>query len=350
MKITYLFGAGASCGALPMIKYLPDRLKYLFENLQLEVNRQLQNQSKDDIFLDQKDIEWIRKISLEFKKLEEICRLHSSVDTYAKKLFIKKDWERLNKLKAILSVYFIVEMVITNGKVDVRYDNFWASILGSFATHLPDNLRIVTWNYDSQLEQTFLEYSYDPTLSNTYFSLNIQDADNRAYQIGKEKFAIYKMNGTANYAKNNEDNSYGYLFDNYKGNFKNELFPKLKRFIENSYLFYDTPQILHTTMTYAWETINGKNNRGTLLNRAKSDIQSTEILVVIGYSFPYFNREIDRALFRESAIRKIYVQDPNSESIIANLQSIFDDESIKRGIKFVPIPPNETQFFIPPEL
>ena len=42
----------------------------------------------------------------------------------------------------------------------------------------------------------------------------------------------------------------------------------------------------------------------------------TKVIVIIGYSFPYFNREIDKLLFKDlGGIDKIYIQDLNGEKI-----------------------------------
>ena len=43
---------------------------------------------------------------------------------------------------------------------------------------------------------------------------------------------------------------------------------------------------------------------------AKQIISETDILVVIGYSFPYFNRDVDRSIFKalEGRGRTVYIQ------------------------------------------
>lgn len=51
----------------------------------------------------------------------------------------------------------------------------------------------------------------------------------------------------------------------------------------------------------------------TTINQITSD---TEAVVVIGYSLPYFNREIDRTIFSKvPTLKTIYIQDPNPESV-----------------------------------
>lgn len=339
-------GAGASCEVLPLIKEMPKRLKELSRSLKTHIDALIYPSSGTYAVFDDKN--WIATISKQFEELAEICDVHSSVDTYAKKLFIKKDFSKLDWLKSVLSSYFMIEMILKKGQVDKRYDNFWASVINTHASSLPSNLRIVTWNYDTQLEQSFMEYSIDPSLSTAYHSMNICDDKERIHQLAEDKFKIYKLNGTAAFALNKGNNSYEYLFKNFKDDIQSELLPKLISYLENSYLSQQTSRKLQPTFTYAWETTQNINNRNSILECVSNDIKDTNVLVVIGYSFPYFNREIDRMLLKESNIHKIYVQDYNSNEIITNLKSIFEDKT--EIIDFKPVPVSDMQFFIPPEL
>ena len=68
-------------------------------------------------------------------------------------------------------------------------------------------------------------------------------------------------------------------------------------------------------ISYAWEKEWGSDRDypyvNERLNYAKAAARAAEILVVIGYSFPFFNREIDKIIFSEMpTIKKIYFQDP----------------------------------------
>lgn len=95
---------------------------------------------------------------------EEVSR-HASVDTFAKKLFLRGDADNLRKLKAVLSTYLAIEQARNN--VDKRYDSFLASVLklGSDKNVLlPEHLRILTWNYDTQFEKAFCGFCRDEDL------------------------------------------------------------------------------------------------------------------------------------------------------------------------------------------
>ena len=62
-----------------------------------------------------------------------------------------------------------------------------------------------------------------------------------------------------------------------------------------------------TTLKFAWENNYASK---TLIEEAKQRTIDTEILVVIGYSFPDYNRPVDRALLGNmNALKNVYVMD-----------------------------------------
>ena len=62
-----------------------------------------------------------------------------------------------------------------------------------------------------------------------------------------------------------------------------------------------------TTLKFAWENNYASK---TLIEEAKQRTIDTEILVVIGYSFPDYNRLIDRALLGNmNSLKTVYVMD-----------------------------------------
>ena len=77
-------------------------------------------------------------------------------------------------------------------------------------------------------------------------------------------------------------------------------------------------------------------------------------MVVIGYSFPFFNRPIDRLIFRKmDKLEKIYIQDLYPENVKQSLRSALTAEELtsrKMMSRIECIPVNDNQFFLPPEL
>ena len=79
------------------------------------------------------------------------------------------------------------------------------------------------------------------------------------------------------------------------------------------------------------------------MNHVLNMVDRTTIVVVIGYSFPFFNREIDKQIFEklnhpESGIKKIYYQDSvlDGKQLIAQfgLRSSIDIVHIKNTDNF----------------
>jgi len=180
MNITYLFGAGASANALPVVKIFNRRLERFQTYLK-------QNEKK----FSNSVVEFLQDLKL---VLEESNK-HSTIDTVAKKNFhsYSSNKEKLKKLKKVLTVFLLYEqltqeifqsslyaeeknefLVSKKGTIDSRYDAFLASILKPVEDDfvLPDNINILTWNYDCQFELAFKEF-VDNSLYNIQKKLNV---------------------------------------------------------------------------------------------------------------------------------------------------------------------------------
>ena len=75
------------------------------------------------------------------------------------------------------------------------------------------------------------------------------------------------------------------------------------------------------------------------------------MLVIIGYSFPYVNRAIDRDIFASmQRLKTIYIQDKEgvSKEIKERVENIF--EYIQRDKPSIVIKEDISQFYIPNEL
>src|SRR5687768_1499877 len=97
-KVTYLFGAGASQGVLPVVSEMPNALNTLIMHLYKFRDHHPEPSNKTyHLLLD---------LIEEFKWLVAACEKHASIDTFAKKLFIKGAKRDLYKLKMLLSLFF----------------------------------------------------------------------------------------------------------------------------------------------------------------------------------------------------------------------------------------------------
>jgi len=333
-KITYLFGAGASANVLPTVKDLPKRIdavkKYIDE-------KYIYN---DEETVTIKDFTFKKNDAKEYllKGLENLFNFshnHSTVDTYAKKLDLRSNSREINELCFFLALYFNIEQKI-NG-VDLRYETFFISILDYNAYKFPDNLKFLSWNYDLQME-----LSHSNITGANHQDLNFELFNITRHDLKKDKFCSIKINGSCNFI-----NDYRSLFPMVPKIFQSEcsmddldfaLSYCYSHLIGNKRYYNARPN-----MNFAWF------RDGELLTKIVETYDETEILVVIGYSFPFFNREIDRQIIRSmKKLKKIYIQDLMPENIKSRFLSILPDWEIN-GIKIISV--NDiTEFFLPPEL
>jgi len=315
MKITYYFGAGASYGALPIVDQIPEWVKKMIELLKSdkyklsdeEQYRDKPNKLKYEYQKDYiADLEWLLKQSAN----------HASIDTFAKKLYIRQDWDRLKKLKIVFSIYLILEQI--KNKTNTRYDSFYASILTRNSTSFPQNVRILSWNYDFQFEKAYIEYSGDDRLESSQTQLNIAAKHTSNTPINNT-FGIIKLNGTTNITENQHHRSY-----NYFSGFPNELSLEFIDHIIGTYANVIYYPYIDSGLSFAWETVGTKEF--DIISFAKQESIDTEILIVIGYSFPYFNREIDRDIIGNiKNLKKVYFQAPDAEILKERFLSIRED-------------------------
>lgn len=219
-------------------------------------------------------------------------------------------------------------MQIWTNKCDRRYDSLWAALIQKEFHQLPSNIRFLSWNYDFQMEISYKEYlpSTVKYLSNTRGYLNvITNNFDRNELVSKDRFAIYKLNGNANIYSDYSQPPFNQLEESYFfESFEDGWTEKSINSIIEAYTKLKTGVRLRPTLSFAWEHVFESTSLETSFIRViEDDISDAEILVIIGYSFPYFNRTVDRELFRSmKSLRKIYIQDINPSNVKSSLKSI----------------------------
>ena len=109
-----------------------------------------------------------------------------------------------------------------------------------------------------------------------------------------------------------------------------------------AYALY-SKETLVPSLSFAWEP--SYKEEYDIVKLASQATKKTSILVVIGYSFPFFNREIDREILANmSNLKKIYYQDMYASDLMVRLQSV-----LNRSIEIVHITEFK-QFYLPYEL
>ncbi len=311
-KVTYLLGAGASYGSrnketgwiergLPIISEFPQALDQLIFEL-----------GDHNPYSDKES-----KLVEELQWLKQKCIEYPTIDTYAKILYVNgtgTDSEYLH-LKRVLALFFLL---FQNKEMrDLRYDNFIASLIGK-NKELPP-IDILTWNYDAQLEFAFSEYFSKEGVENLWRNrLNVMNKTYfHTYFAQNEKFSITKLNGTAFFEKNKDGRTR--VIDMLLSDMTNEeKIEQSKHILLEDYDAnnLDLPQ---SGISYVWE--NGLDSE--ILPTIEHRIANTEVLVVIGYSFPYVNRPTDkRLLVSMDKLRKIYIQDPRAKQIAETIMTL----------------------------
>lgn len=350
----YLFGAGASAGSIstygpfsnltdildssrkheekiqviPTVLELRKRIK-LLSNFLNEYKGHL-NKKESPLFpVDQFDSELIRiisKLNWLYGKLDHF----PNVDELAENLSKNSDQGFL-ELKAILSIYFILEQVFHG--VDSRYKTFITSIIASTKEreNLPNCISIFTWNYDYQLEESIIE-------SRNRFNSNLivelienrtikypDDLDNK--KLSDIEFPIVKLNGcTASYqskvlnkAKVERTKHFSFVSDlvcncnplnfpdlRYNSNY---LYDRLSNILPRIFNIYQKSTFpineFIPSIGFSWD-----EKREKLISwlNSNSKIDYYTNLVCIGYSFPILNFQIDKEILRSPHLKNIYVQ------------------------------------------
>ncbi len=116
--------------------------------------------------------------------------------------------------------------------------------------------------------------------------------------------------------------------------------------IRREVLWYYGNGNLQSDLSFAWDN----SVTDYFYHTIAKEVEDAITLVVIGYTFPYFNRATDRKVFSMmGSLRNIIIQDPNAESIVQNVQSVFPDYNSMKGINIQP-ETHTNSFIIPREL
>ena len=253
---------------------------------------------------------------------------HATIDTFAKKLFLTGKTEEYNKLKKLLAIYFIIEQIIN--KPDSRYDTFLANILTP-NLEIPERMKILTWNYDSQFEIAFNEYKSQINTPRDIGCYSLHDNDLTIQP------SIFKINGTASFK------DWGSL-----ANVKNNSNKLSKEVVDKIIKAYKDDISL---LSFAWEN-TGLKNSNTAVRTFIQNIQFAKTLVVIGYTFPFFNRLVDKEIIGSlNNLKKVYIQDPRADEVAQSIDAVLASSQKPpiNPLSIIPIT-NCNQFYLPAEL
>lgn len=336
-NITYLFGAGASYHACPIWKEqakkmieLPKRLGHNFTYREGENNN----------FTDDNSLVWL--IGYIGTKAKEF----NTVDTYAKKLYLQNNITELNQLKAAVSCFFTI-WSLTNQpnwkyrgsegnmtfykEIDHRYMNLLATYLekGVNQPRIRDKVKFVSWNYDLQIEKAYLKF--------TDITKDRYEAINKHFPFiptsNTTELDVCHLNGFHGYYGKSDVE---HLFGNSNTNDISKIISSINFVIPE---LRKKKLSFNNHINYAWESDSEISSNSREI--ARRIYAATNILVVIGYSFPPFNHEIDKMLFKSIVkLDRLIIQDPNADAK-------FISETFGIDMKIINVVNNVDQFVIP---
>ena len=357
-KITYLLGAGASANAVPVVRNFSEMIDIMVDRLE----KYAKNKEHIDLSSDieesiNKNKKFVLEMIEQFKNLSHKNKEFGTIDTYAKYLFVTGEIDKLKTLKRYISIYYVLQQKYfylytttqSYQQLDSRYLTFLISIMDK--NEFPEDIKILSWNYDFQLQRSSYMFrkeqytftktrnggtKYDKTHPLFYYWPPL---GNRVGDI-----SLYHLNGIAGFLDMKDYNNRDSIFNqiNRSPQKENDIFNLLNDYFNDDY---------EPILNFAWEKkelfedITNNPIKNDLINH----IKDSEIMVIIGYSFPFFNRNIDKQIFdyfQNNRYKRIYYQSKD-EKLIDKYNNLYQKFGLdKQYIKIEPYD-DVSNFFIP---
>jgi hypothetical protein len=347
--VTYLIGAGASAQSIPVVNRFTSLIHDVIAQLNISadcmktVGSNVRGLSTEEI------LQGISKLNNDLTWLVHSAQDLKSIDTFAKRLWLNDPRSNdLRRLKTCMIIIFVFYNYVTIKKdrtksidnyefIDKRYDSFFTTLLNrndDGIISLPDNLRLVSWNYDLEVERTVRTFFRDDNRSYENVS-NFLNVNSKIEDPRQAQFAMRKINGSAIYSiatnYDSEIRDDAPLFDTRLDQVfipmdwshsdvrdlteqeKTELRENISSFTLDIFRIYRSLTEFETNidMKYAWEQDPFSS---IIASDLRQIADGTQVLVVIGYSFPYFNRSIDQAFITQMhRLEKVVIQAPRSD-------------------------------------
>jgi len=349
--IVYYIGAGASINAVPLVSKMDRGISNAINQLipkKALISFNPPQFQKDGFTIESAFDELIH--TWKWLSLNANPELHTSIDTFAKKLIITRARKDYIRLKAGLITFF--DFIQRANPPDIRYDSFIASLIHISNKDLPKNIKIITWNYDMQLEIAYSQYLSTPNLIDVQNRLNMVPSNiNDSSTEIMDGFCYIKLNGSAGFL-NKDTVGPSYIQNSLKPYIPVSGQNKANDKIDSQYIAslvttykYLINEQIQPILNFSWDSQNFYPNP---VDIAKRKVKNARVLIVIGYSLPFFNREIDRAIINKmSHLEKIYFQVPEnfSNSIMHRFKAISP-----KLIHICEVYNDVSQFLLPPEL
>lgn len=316
--VTYLIGAGASANAIPPVSKFNSRFRD-YSNNNLPFYQACKSQVEFfPLSMKKRFAQYFKYFLSEVQKISNELG-DNSIDQLAKKFQDNGKTENYQNLKSTLAAIILFEQShfdflklelnnrrefkspnINYRNIDPRYDFLWSNLLDNNTKKLRENIRFLSWNYDSQLELSYEHRFWEKLQVNInripfiiWDELNIYPALDKEFSSRQKSagFSVTKLNGTAGFIQKVRS----------KVNYSLELYGKesldfriIYSIFEN---FYESSAIgsdeVRSAIQFAWD--NEIKNTDIIETAIERTID-TEVLVVMGYSFPDYNNKVDEQI------------------------------------------------------
>ena len=317
-KVTYWLGAGASANALPIVK-ASDKFPSYADSLE-EVQRSLASGKSQ---VKPPHNKFIDSMCHDFYWLMENAKSHQSIDGFCMWCYNEKKFEDLNRAKNVISFYFVYKQIQLQAR-DNRYAKFLHELMVNQEGVFPENVKILNWNYDFQMQYSSDYYANDErNLLHYYPCLN--DCLNYDVKEIDKNFQMIHLNGIAGFYAGEKS---------VMSDLINPDMLAIDTFVKSIHKSIEKRKNL---LTFAFEQVDKKDEVFDRHMFLEQMIRGTDTLVVIGYSFDSVNHNTDRRIFQllksGRSLQKIYIQNPSHEEL--DLYDRFDLEESHVKIKYI---------------
>lgn len=327
--LVYYIGAGASAQSLPLVSNTPKRMRKLATELRTEDFRNR---------VEEPQRQTLEKLAERLECLAERADSCPSIDVLARLHYLRDEQTELRELKTTLSAFFMLE----EGRrpADPRYGHFFAYMADRDAHNtlaMPTDVRVISWNYDRQFEKSFAEFTPESNRDEKRAAGRRLQAVPPCLpgECDLRAFSILKLNGAAGTHESPSTNSQTtHNPDLYA------LFSDLDRSLSLALSFCKNVALedLDPHIQFAWEDDTRRSDILKLVDR----FAPVRTVVVIGYSFPQFNRDLDQRLFNALRPSEVFLQVAGDNGVKDRIVGLGVDRDTIKIIE------DQNQFFIPP--
>jgi len=310
-EITYFLGAGASYQSMPLVNNFGDRFNNYLTFLRITLSHRS---------------EFIK----ENRKFIDNIGEHLSFDTYFKKLFHQNS-DEIVKYKALLLYYFIFEHLCPLGlynlkfngnfpenrkkfNIDPRYDSLIAGLLKPVKGQCQfySKINIITWNYDHNILNAIRNFMFYPESIGSI--IGRRQIEKNVFIFNEQIRAIH-LNGFIRHDSFNDSK----VFE------EQDLIQLFEKLIERNQSGVDLSEDVKD-LSFAWENMKSDGAEPPkFINSASEAVKNSHSVIVIGYSFPLYNRLFDQLILSKENLysKTIYLRDPRNTEIQEVLFSDF---------------------------